>query len=368
MATSARWLMCVALSAVAAGADASPFMTTDARSAAMGGVGVASGVKAAPLTNPALLAYGVEFVDWFLTIPAYSEITSDPKDMGKQLEEIRAASTSQAATRALNKFADSRRIANTSAAFFATIPSNIIGAGVFFNAYEFRSLRANLGAFDVSDPANPVYNSTVEKRGLSVIEHGASLAQVFTTEYRGFDTFALGISPKIVLWQAVNSSEDLTGADTKIGFGGSRDGSSFNFDVGMFKELGRFYSGGLFIRNLFPMKVRYPGASGVTDEINTQVRAGIAYERRSRVFEMDLDLVPNTGVGFENKSQILSLGGEFALTQQLFLRAGLRQNLLGDAESLVTFGVGFGLDYVLDLAVAGGYDELATTAQFSMAF
>lgn len=368
MINPARWLVCLFLSVVSGAGWASPFMTTDARSAAMGGVGVASGVKAAPLNNPALLAYGVEFVDWFLTVPAYSVITNDPNDFKKRLEDVRDASTTQAATSALNSFADARRIQHTSAAFFATIPSNIIGAGVFFNAYEYRTMQANVGAFNVSDPANPVYNSTVDKRGLSVIEHGVSFAQVFTTEYRGFDTFSLGISPKMVLWQAIDASEDLAGADTDLGFGGSRDGSSFNFDVGIFKELGRFYSAGLFIRNLFPIKVRYPGASGATDTIDTQVRAGIAYERRSRVFEVDLDLVPNSGVGFENKSQIVSIGGEFMLTQHLQLRAGLRQNLLGNAESLVTLGVGFGLDYTLDLTIAGGYDELAMTAQFGVAF
>lgn len=368
MIIPARWIVGFSLSVIAEIAGASPFMTTDARSAAMGGVGVASGIKAAPLNNPALLAYGVEFVDWFLTVPAYSVITSDPKDFDKRLEDVRVASTSQAATNALNKLSGAHLTEHTSVAFFATIPSNIIGAGVFFNAYEYRTLRATVGAYDVSDPSNPVYNSSVDKRGLSLIEHGVSFAQIFTTEYRYLDTFSLGISPKLLLWQAVSSSEDLAGADTDIGFGGSRDGSAFDFDVGVYKELGRYYSGGLFIRNLLPVKVRYPGSSGASDSINTQVRAGIAYERRGRVFEVDLDLVPNSGVGFENKSQIFSIGGEFTLTQQILLRAGLRQNLMGDGESLVTFGVGFGLDYTLDLAVAGGYDELAMTAQLGMAF
>jgi hypothetical protein len=50
------------------------------------------------------------------------------------------------------------------------------------------------------------------------------------------------------------------------------------------------------------------------------------------------------------------------------MRAGLRQNLLGEQDSLLTFGVGIGVDYTLDLAVHGGADELGATGQFSITF
>lgn len=370
MTITARWVITLALATTPFTGPvwATPFMTTDARSAAMGGVGIASGVKAAPLTNPALLAYGIEFIDWFLTVPAYSIITSDARQFDKLLTNVQQANTTQAATQALDKFTGAQRIERTSAAFFAVIPSNILGAGVFFNAYEFRSLRATIGAYDVNDIANPIYNSFVEKRGVSLVENGASFAQVFTSDFQAFSTFAVGVSPKILLWQAVGTKEDLRVADAKIGFGNSRNGSAFNLDVGMFKELGRFYNAGVFIRNLLPIKVKYPASVGGSDTINTQVRAGIAYERRSHVFEVDFDLVPNSGIGFDRASRILSVGGEFVLTQYLLLRAGLRQNLIGDAENLVTFGAGFGLDYTLDISISGGADELGMTAQFSVGF
>lgn len=367
----------VSVWACARSASASSFFSVDARSAAMGGVGVASGVKAAPLTNPALLAYGVEFVDWYLTVPAYSAVRSDPDKINNLLEDFQKSALAleslpdssriQNTAALLDKLAKAKRIENTAAAVFASIPSNVLGAGAYLNFYQFASVRAVAANRDLA-AVPPAYNTVIEKRGISVAEHGISLAQVFTTDFRAFDTFALGINPKIVLFQASGASEAVRNADTKVSFGGARNGSAFNLDVGLFKELGRFYSGGLVVRNLMPVKIKYPDDIGGQDKLNTQVRAGIAYERRSRSIEVDLDLVPNSGIGFERRSRMLSIGGEFVLTQYLQLRAGLRQNLLGENQSLVTFGLGLGTDYMLDLAVAGGSDELDLTAQFTIAF
>jgi hypothetical protein len=370
-------VMILVASALGGRANASSFFSLDARSAAMGGVGIASGVKSAPLTNPALLAYGVEFVDWYMTVPAYSAVRSDPDNFSNLLDDFqksadaldanRDSAREQSAAASLDKLTKAKRIENTGSSLFASIPSNILGAGAYLNFYQFASVRAVANNPNVKTTP-PTYNTVIEKRGVSVAEHGISLAQVFTTDFRGFDTFALGINPKIILFQAAGANEPVENANAKVGFGGSRNGSAFNLDVGLFKELGRFYSGGLLVRNLLPVKVKYPDAIGGHDKLSTQVRAGIAYERRTRSIEVDLDLVPNSGIGFERRSRMLSIGGEFVLTQYLQLRAGLRQNLLGDNQSLVTFGMGFGTDYILDLAVAGGTDELDVTAQFTFAF
>lgn len=357
--------------------DAASFFSLDARSAAMGGVGIAIGVKAAPLTNPALLAYGVEFVDWYLSVPAYSMVRSDPDKFSNLLSDFETSAQAlesnpdnvrvQSTTALLDQLAKAKRIENTGTSIFASIPSNLIGAGVYLNVYQFASVRTLPAKPDLAAKP-PAYNAVIEKRGVSVVENGVSLAQVFTTDFRAFDTFALGISPKIILFQATGESQAIRDADTKVNFAGARNGSAFNLDIGLFKELGRFYSGGLTVRNLLPVKVRYPDEVGGYDKLNTQVRAGIAYERRSRSIEVDIDLVPNTGIGFERHSRMLSVGGEFVLTQYLQLRAGLRQNLLGNNQSLVTFGVGIGTDYIVDIAVAGGADELDVSAQFTFAF
>ena len=360
-------------------AYASAFFSTDARSAAMGGVGVASGVKAAPITNPALLAYGVEFVDWYLTVPTYSAVRSDPdklssllgnfQDVAQMLESNPDAARAQSAAELLDKLAKAKKIENSARSVFTSIPSNVLGAGVYLNFYQFSSIRAVAYTPNVTaDPTTRAYNTVIEKRAVAVTEHGVSLAHVFATDFRAFDTFALGINPKLVLFRATGANEEVRNADTTVSFSGSRNGSAFNVDVGLFKELGRFYSAGLLVRNLLPMKVPYPDAIGGYDTLNTQVRAGIAYERRSRSIEVNLDLVPNSGIGFEARSRMLSVGSEFFITEYLQLRAGFRQNLLGAKQSLLTLGVGMGIEYILDIAVAGGSDELGLSAQFTVAF
>jgi hypothetical protein len=363
---------------VSLAASASPMVTYDARSAAMGGISVASGARAAPTTNPAILAYGVEFVDWYLVAPSVGSEEHDPDSFETLLDDFKEADAAleanpdftrvQRATDALNRLNGATLHENQVASVFASVPSNILGAGVFFNAYSFTSFKGEVGAYDFSTPAAPVYNSVVQKRGVSVIEHGVSLAQVYTTNFRSFDTFALGFNPKIVLWQAVARAEDIESADTKARFGGSLKGSAFSMDVGLLREVGRFYTAGLTIKNLLPVKVRYPEPQSGSDMINTQVRAGIAYERRTRVFEADIDLVPNSGVGFQTSSRNLSIGGEFVLTQYLLLRAGLKQNLIADQESLLTFGLGIGTEYMLDIAVIGGADNFGATVSLAVAF
>ena len=360
-------------------AHASVFFSIDARSAGMGGVGVASGVKAAPLTNPALLGYGVEFVDWYLTLPTYSLVRNDPDKMRDLLADFQEsaqalqsspdAARAQSTATALDKLANTQRVENIARSVFASIPSNVLGAGVYLNFYQFTSVRAVAGTSNITvDPTERVYNTVIEKRGVAVTEHGISLAQVFTSDFRAFDTFTVGINPKIVLFEATGASEPVDSADTKVRLKGSRKSAQFNLDVGLFKELGRFYSGGLFVRNLIPIKVKYPDAIGGYDMLNTQMRGGVSYERRNRTIEVDVDLVPNSGIGFEDRSRMLSVGGEYYLTEYLQLRAGLRQNLLGERQSLLTLGVGIGIDYVLDMAVAGNAGELDLTAQFTITF
>lgn len=340
---------------------------------------MASGVKAAPITNPALLGYGVEFVDWYLTLPTYSLVRNDPDKMrdlladfqqsAQALESSPDATHAQSTAIALDKLANTQRVENIARSAFASIPSNVLGAAVYLNFYQFTSVRAVAGTSNITvDPTERAYNTVIEKRGVAVTEHGISLAQVFTTDFRAFDTFTVGINPKIVLFEANGASEPVRSADTKVRLKGSRKSAKFNLDVGLFQELGRFYSGGLFVRNLIPIKVKYPDAIGGSDMLNTQVRAGVAYERRNRTIEVDVDLVPNQGIGFEERSRMLSVGGEYYLTDYLQLRAGLRQNLLGERQSLLTLGVGIGMDYVLDLAVAGNAGERELTAQFTITF
>lgn len=360
-------------------AHASAFFSIDARSAAMGGGGVASGVKAAPIMNPALLAYGVEFVDWYLAAPAYSAVRADPDKFGdlladsqasmQMLEDNPEAARAQSTAEFLGKLAQAKKVENRAMSVFTSIPSNVFGAGVYLNSYQFVSMRAVASTPNITvDPATRAYNTVIEKRAISVTEHGVSLAQVFTTDFRTFDTFALGINPKLVLFQAAGTNEEVQNADTAVSFSGSRNGSAFNFDVGLFKELGRFYSAGLLVRNLLPMKVPYPDTIGGYDKLNPQVRAGIAYERRSRALEVGLDLVTNSGIGFEARSRMLSVGSEFFITEYVQLRAGFRQNLLGAKQSLLTLGIGMGVEYILDIAVAGSPDELGLSAQFTVGF
>ena len=349
--------------------NAAPFVTLDARSMAMGGIGVASGIRYAAFNNPALLAYELEYVDWSLIIPSAGRSISDPDKFDTALNNFQNLSHTQPAANAtlnaLDNLVNKEKVEKSFFAIEASIPNKVSGA-IFLNSYTVTSLKSVVGNPDLSDPASPVYNSILEKQGISIIEHGVSFAHVNNPEYRGFKSFSIGFSPKIVLAQAVRSNEDISSAVTTVSFRNSQTVSAFNVDVGALQELGR-YRAGLVVKNVIPMEFKNgPGYGSV--KFSPQARAGFAYQQRTHSWEIDLDLTPNGSVGFEGKTRYLAMGMEYLPADWFQFRAGYRQNLLAKKDAIVSLGLGFGSNLHLDLAAFGGRQELGAAAQLGYDF
>ena len=338
-------------------AMAAPFLAYDARTLSMGGAGVADGLLYGAYNNPALLPFDVEFLTWQV-IPSLLKSESDTDNFVAELAGFQSADATLSGSPTITN-------ANTAAAELQDLP------GAKLDDYEISSLnksvRAVVGNVDVTNPAAPVYNSTLEKRGLSLVEQGVSFAHYYGDDPRDPTLWALGFSPKLVLAQALVSSENITTANPDFSFTGSKSGSAFNLDIGLVKYLGR-YSFALVAKNIFGME--FDAVAGDTFEIQPQYRAGVAYVKRTLSWNVDLDLTTNKGVGFSNETQYISAGSEYRFNRYLNLRAGLRQNLKADKDTAISVGLGLGLGsgHHFDVAILTSDEEDVISGLFGIQF
>jgi hypothetical protein len=348
---------------------AAPYFSLDARTLGMGGSGIANGVPYGSFNNPALLPLEIEFVNWTLLAPAIGQTQIDPDHLDNKLDTFQATANTpnlNEAASALQNLSDKKSNKLSFSSIMVAVPSSVLGAGAFLNIYEYTSSKTQIGTPDFSNPNAPEFNSTLEKRGISIIEQGVSVAHVFNKKDLGYRGLIIGLSPKFVLAQAVRTTEDIATADQNFRFKNIPSQAAFNLDVGLIQELGR-YRLGLVVKNVLPMEFDYTG--GGTVYLDPQARIGMSYQRRKRNWEIDLDLTLNRGIGFTQKSRYLSMGSEFHFTDYLYLRAGLRQNLVADQETALSLGVGFGTAYHFDLAVMGATNnELSGIAQLGFEF
>ena len=357
-------------------AMAAPFLAYDARTLSMGGAGVADGLLYGAYNNPALLPFDVEFLTWQV-IPSLLKSESDTDNFVAELAGFQSADATLSGSPTITN-------ANTAAAELQdlpgaklddyeitslniVIPSSVMGGAIFLNKIVYKSVRAVVGNVDVTNPAAPVYNSTLEKRGLSLVEQGVSFAHYYGDDPRDPTLWALGFSPKLVLAQALVSSENITTANPDFSFTGSKSGSAFNLDIGLVKYLGR-YSFALVAKNIFGME--FDAVAGDTFEIQPQYRAGVAYVKRTLSWNVDLDLTTNKGVGFSNETQYISAGSEYRFNRYLNLRAGLRQNLKADKDTAISVGLGLGLGsgHHFDVAILTSDEEDVISGLFGIQF
>jgi hypothetical protein len=371
--------MLLALSGLlmAPGAHALPFGAFDARTLAMGGVGVATGSRYAAFNNPALLTTAEEIHEWFMLLPTAGRQLSDPDAVEDGLTAFQDAADTLAASPSpanaaavqtgLDGLADKQYRYGHNTAVMLAIPSRILSGAAFVNVYGSSTARPVIGGDDLSDPANPVYNSTLEQRGVRVLENGFSAAMLLDDEKGWLKDVAIGFSAKFLLVEGYGYSDPLRLAEVDIDRSGRKNGAQFAFDVGMIKEIG-VWKLALTAKNLVPSHYHY-GTSGDDFRLEPQVRAGFAYKSRRSVLELDLDLTENAPVGADSASQIAALGWEWQPWRWFSLRAGVSQNLAGTQASYGSLGLGvlMGVVYI-DVAGYTGDEGDGVAAQLGLQF
>ncbi|WP_455198794.1 conjugal transfer protein TraF, partial [Kaarinaea lacus] len=262
-------------------AGAAPFNIFDARTMAMGGVGVATGTHNAVFNNPALMTTADELHEWFLLLPAVSLERQDIDGLEDNLNAFQdAADVLDAANTPANQNAvqatlydldGTRYHASNNIAVMLAIPSRILSGALFLNSYEQYSANPLIGGDNLTIPT---YASTLAHRGYRVVENGVSSAIVLDAEKGWMSDMAIGFSAKFLLVETYNYETGLRSAEVKVDGSQGNNGSQFAIDVGILKEFG-VWKLALVGKNLIPGKYDFTGSTD-TLKIDPQLRAGFA--------------------------------------------------------------------------------------------
>lgn len=351
------------LAALSSTALAVPFSVYDARSAGMGGTGVASAhISSAPFYNPAMLAAQREEEDFSLLLGA----GVSAQDNNKLIDDLEAFDAAYSASDAT---AAQAAITSASGKQLYVQGAGFIALGVAGETWSFAGssnsyVQANVGVLE--DPID-VLNSDIVFTGVEVTETGISIA-------RKFGNLSVGITPKIQDVTSYDAATDIANnsdlgdiIDVATTTGKVEHGSTTNLDVGLVYKVTENWKVGGVIRNALSEDYTTNLSKKVT--LDPQTRAGIAYTGETITFAVDYDLAKNDPIvtGGE-ETQYLNAGVELDLADFFQLRVGMSSNTANSAAN-ETYSLGLGFTILaaqLDIAAVGNDNSVSGFVQLGI--
>lgn len=351
------------LSLLSSSVIAAPFSVYDARSAGMGGTGVASAhISSAPFYNPAMLAAQREKEDFALLLGA----GISGQDNNKLIDDLEAfdsaysASDAAAAQTAITS-ASGKQLSIQGAGFLAL---GFTGETWSFAGSGNTYIQANIG---IREDLTDVLDSDLVFTGVEISEAGISAA-------RKFGDLSIGVTPKTQDVTSYDASADI-GNNSDIGdiidvattTGKTEHGSTTNIDIGVVYKLTENWKVGGVMRNA--LSEDYTTVLGKKVTLDPQTRAGIAYTGETITFAVDYDLAKNDPIiiGGE-ETQYLNAGVELDLADFFQLRGGFSSNTANSAsEDSYSIGLGFNILAVqLDIAAVGNDNSVSGYVQLGV--
>ena len=354
----------------------------DARSYAMGGVGVTTAdYVTASFHNPAMAAKHDVRDDFGLLAPVLGIQFDDPDELFNDASNIydvianTNVSTDKAIVEAaLTQLAGDKAYSEVGFGLVASVPTRYYSTNVFIKGYADAFLFADILDDDLNSDSN--IDSKMSVYAISVVEFGMTFARKFDTRYGGMH---FGISPKYNIISTYNYSQTIDNFDPdKYKDGASSDKKGFNLDLGM--EVGLLYglNAGAAVKNLIPQQVDLKPMNGSSASYNLHpvLTTGLSWRSDYATLAMDIDV--NATQRYENvqslsgvsddfdDTQMLRIGGELSLPSAMQLRAGYTKDLQGNKAQVFTAGIGLSPFKVfhLDLGVSyGGSNKFGLVAQ-----
>ena len=372
----------------------------DARSTAMGGVGVASAhFGAAPLTNPALLAtsraedrlsliapsIGAQASDSANLIDGFDDVTTAWDNLENALGSGNEAEAAGKLAEVVSGLAGEKANANLGLGMVLAVPDDSLPIALSVNSWAKGHARALISQADL-DYLDGVANGTIipgkddldkltsraEGMAALVTEYGVSIAHPFSI---GDTRVGVGITPKIQRIETWNYNVAINNYDSSDlrDVNWQHQTMSANIDAGFFAALTPEWMVALSAQNLFENKVKTREINGYQPAfiIRPQITAGTAWTTERVTLSTDIDLTPVSDFQYADKNQYAAFGGEFRATGWMQLRAGYRVDMRGNDHRIVTGGVGLsaGESMRFDLtAMAGRTRTIGGVAQFTFRF
>jgi len=330
--------------------QALPFISFDARTAALGGVSVTGGARNSPYYNPALAAATEEDVDWVMMSPGVSQGIADPDDLeggleqflveAKKFENDRSPENNAATINALNALEGNFYQKQEAITIMAAVPSVNFSGAVYLSYQTYQSAKTNIGVPDLSvNPAD--YASSLQHKAVNIIEQGVALANYLDDPNYIFTDLMIGMTFKVMLFETYGYTENIENASVELDESIRHKSGDLNVDIGLAKEWG-VWKLGFVVKNLLKQDTFY----GATDEkftIGPQARIGFAYNSRITMVGIDLDLNENDEIVDSGNTQYAALGWEIAVFRAIRLRFGYKQNLVGNKLGTYSGGLGIRL-------------------------
>src|SRR5690554_4589059 len=214
---------------------------------------------------------------------------------------------------------------------------------------------------ELSDAANdPDLSSTVQVVAVAIVDFGLSFSREF--DIKG-EKVAFGITPKLQKISTFHYADEIDGfddVDEDTLKDTQQDYTRFNMDIGASYRFGGSgkWMVGVVGKNLLGGSFDYADVlvtpkdsdgningvpymlEGGKVKLNPQFRAGVAYNGDWTSIALDVDLVENDPVAFENATQYASLGVELDVFSFLQLRAGYRTNMSASDANVASVGLG----------------------------
>ncbi|NQZ49715.1 MAG: conjugal transfer protein TraF [Moritella sp.] len=354
----------------------------DARSYAMGGVGVTTAdYVTASFHNPAMAAKHDVRDDFGLLAPVLGIQFDDPDELFNDASNIYdvIANTNLSTDKAivdaaLTQLAGDKAYSEVGFGLVASVPTRYYSTNVFIKGYADAFLFADILDDDLNSDSN--IDSKMSVYAISVVEFGMTFARKFDTRYGGMH---FGISPKYNIISTYNYSQTVNNFDPdSYKDGATSDETGFNLDLGM--EVGLLYglNVGAAVKNLIPQQVDLKPMNGSSASYNLHpvLTTGLSWRSDYATLAMDIDV--NATQRYENvqslsgvsddfdDTQMLRIGGELSLPSAMQLRAGYIKDLQGNKAQVFTAGIGLSPFKVfhLDLGASyGGSNKFGLVAQ-----
>ncbi|MGL6313100.1 conjugal transfer protein TraF [Vibrio sp. WXL103] len=312
----------------------------DARSDAMGGVGVVAGdFLSAPFHNPALTAIYRRNDNVGMLLPSVGLAYNDQHNMLEDLDNVMSAVDDknddkiEDALRELDGDVISLTL-GLSAAF--AIPNRYVSMNAYGKLYSESFAEAVVGDYE-ADPDQAYNDSEIRGAAIGVLEGGLSLAKYMTILH---NHWSFGFTPKIqrvYAYSHISKLDDFSLGDVKQN--GSAE-NTFNYDIGAL-----WFHG--------PLRVGMTGRNMVSRDFVTEDGA-YTYKMRPQYtlgagliadfWQISADYDLNEAkkfTGVNDNTQMLRVGAEADLMRQFKFRAGYYKNLARkDDQGTLTAGLG----------------------------
>ncbi|MBD0788198.1 conjugal transfer protein TraF [Vibrio sp. Y2-5] len=348
----------------------------DARSVGMGGTGVASAdFITSSFHNVALGALYREEDDFGLLIPGVGAGYNDPDNVVDSVnsandtyEKYRdvfenGADNSEGQSNQLSVLLDGLDnkapvALNGSAGVVIAVPTSYFSVNVFADGWvdsvgvsDIDDGGAGYNASDAVDVKDRFNSSTITVAGLVTTEVGVSFSKMFEL----FDqSFAFGIAPKAQKFSSYAESSTIKDFDIANLDSNKLTQSAMNLDIGAAWSRDEWRVG-LAVKDLIAKDIPTV-ANSITYELKPKATIGGAYVGEYFVASLDAELTKETRfTSIKDSTQYIRAGMEGNLFGMAQARLGYMHDWEGNAEDVITAGIGISPFDVVTLDVSATY-------------